>query len=96
MREQTSEPLHPVDEGEIQDSLDRRIASLRQSVEREGPNGHAGDELARPQPASGPRSPVRSGFSRLVHARRFEIRVYGFFVAVSLIVAWLISTRIKL
>jgi hypothetical protein len=96
MSEQTSPQSHPVDEREIHDSLDRRIASLRRSVEREAHNGDAGDELAPAQPARGPWSPSRAGLSRFVHAHGFEIRVYGFFVAVSLIVAWLISTHVKL
>jgi hypothetical protein len=97
MPEQTSPPPHPVHASEIADSLDRRIALLRRSLEDDSPNGNVGARnwagYAKRRGLVALATTFRQG-SRLIRAHRFEIRVYGAVVAVSLVIAWLISSHL--
>jgi hypothetical protein len=89
-------PSDPVRIGDADQSLDRRIASLRHSIERESRNG----EVSQPKRWSpSPRRFLRPGgifrqASRVLRRHAFEIHTYGFGVAVAVVVGWLIASRL--
>ena len=79
------------------DSLDRRIASLRKSVERESRRGTTNVPAGAYSVAR--RLSVRLGellerALRLADGLRFDIGVYAFAVAISLLVGWLIASKL--
>lgn len=73
------------------ESIDGRIAALRSSVERDSHKTDGGDAKWVQTP-SRPRRFLRRA-SRLIHAPAFEIRVYGFSVALAVVVGWLIASK---
>jgi hypothetical protein len=98
MPQPTPPSPHPVHANEAGDPLDRRIASLRDAVEGDSHGGASRNGVVlRREPERPDRHPsiLRQG-SWVIHARRFEIRVYAFCVAISLLAAYLIASHLKL
>jgi hypothetical protein len=86
----------PVQTNDVEDPLDRRIASLRSSLERESRNGRAHEygEARSPKRPRHPALVLRSVLRqrrRLTGADGFGIKVYGFAVAIAIVLGWLIS-----
>jgi len=85
---------HPVQNNDVEDPLDLRIASLRSSLERESRNDQAyevggGWSPKRPgHPALG--SVLRQRW-RLIGAHRSGITFYGFSAAIAIVLGWLIT-----
>jgi hypothetical protein len=75
------------------ESLDRRIAALRDSVEREAHNTDV-VEHEWVQTTTRPSSGLLRRASRLMHASASEIRVYGFVVGLALVVGWLVASKL--
>ena len=90
------QPSDQVQRGATAESLDRRIASLRDSIERE----QRSRALAEPESVlspSPPRLSARRVFRnalRMVRKRDLEFRVCCFGVAVSLVAGWLIAFKL--
>jgi hypothetical protein len=88
--------MPPSDQGQTSDadeSLDRRIAALRSSIERKSHDGDGGEpEWVQPTSRSSSRFLRRA--SLLMHARALEIRLYGFSVALAVVAAWLIASKL--
>jgi hypothetical protein len=86
---------HPVQNNDVEDPLDRRIASLRSLVERESRNDEAYELGGRsPKGARHPAlvlSSVLRQHWRLIGAHRSGITFYGFTVAIAIVLGWLIA-----
>jgi hypothetical protein len=87
--------MRPSDQAQRRDheSLDHRIAALRDSVEREAHN----TDVVEPewvQTTTRPSSGLLRRASLLMHAPTSEIRVYGFAVALALVVGWLVASKL--
>jgi hypothetical protein len=100
MSERPLSPPEPVHASEVEDSLDEQIAVLRRSLERESDGANARerdrDQLAsRPQRRTVDLGAALRQAARLVRVHRTEVRVYGFLITASLVVAWLISSHLK-
>jgi hypothetical protein len=87
--------MRPSDQAQRRDheSLDHRIAAPRDSVEREAHNA----DVVEPewvQTTTRPSSGLLRRASLLMHAPASEIRVYGFAVALALVVGWLVASKL--
>jgi hypothetical protein len=88
--------MRPSDQAQRRDheSLDHRIAALRDAVEREA---HSTDvvETEWVQTTTRPSSGLlRRVSSLLMHIPASEIRVYSFAVALALVVGWLVASKL--
>jgi hypothetical protein len=86
---------HPVQNNDVEDPLDLRIASLRSSLERESRNDEAYE-------FGGGRSPKRARHPALllsnvlrqrwgIGAHRFGITFYGCGAAIAIVLGWLVT-----
>jgi hypothetical protein len=87
--------IRPSDQAPRRDheSLDHRIAALRDAVEREAHSTHV-VETEWDQTTTRPSSGLLRRASLLMHAPASEIRVYGFAVALALVVGWLVASKL--
>jgi hypothetical protein len=95
-RRMPEQKIQPSDYGQTSDadeSLDRRIAALRSTIEGESQNGDGG-EPQWVQTTSRSSSRFLRHASLLMHARAFEIRLYGLTVALAVVVGWLIASKL--
>jgi hypothetical protein len=87
--------MRPSDQAQRRDheSLDHRIAALRDAVEREA---HSTDavETECVQTTTRPSTGLLRRASLLMHAAASEIRVYGFVVALAVVVGWLVASKL--
>jgi hypothetical protein len=87
--------MRPSDQAQRRDheSLDHRIAALRDAVEREA---HSTDvvETEWVETTTRPSSGLLRRASQLMHAPASEIRVYSFAVALALVVGWLVASKL--
>jgi hypothetical protein len=87
--------MRPSDQAQRRDheSLDHRIAALRDAVEREA---HSTDvvETEWVQTTARPSSGLLRRVSLLMRAPASEIRVYSFAVALALVVGWLVASKL--
>jgi hypothetical protein len=87
--------MRPSDQAQRRDheSLDHRIAALRDAVEREA---HSTDvvETEWVETTTRPSSGLLRRASLLMHAPASEIRVYSFAVALALVVGWLVASKL--
>jgi hypothetical protein len=97
-KQTTTPPSNPPQDSDGEHRLDRRIASLRHSVECD-PQGEPAPEREAGRSGKGARKPpmrldgvLRHGW-RAVRERRFEIGFYGLCVASAVVAAWLISAH---
>jgi hypothetical protein len=86
-------PSDPQAQTSDHESIDRRIAALRSSVERDSHDTDGGDAKWVQTTSRPPRRFLRRA-SRLIHGPAFEIRVYGFSVALAVFVGWLIASKL--
>ena len=88
--------MRPSDQAQTSDAdelLDRRIAALRSSIERQSHNGGSGEpEWVQTTIRSSSRFLRRA--SRLMHARGLEIRVYSLSTALAVVVGWLVASKL--
>jgi hypothetical protein len=86
----------PVEDNDVEDPLDLRIASIRSSLERQSQHDQA-DEFVEGRSSKRVRHPtlvlsnVLRQRWRLSRAHRFEIRLYGFTAAIAIVLGWLIA-----
>ena len=86
----------PVENNDVEDPLDLRIASIRSSLERQSQNDQA-DEFGEGRSSKRVRHPalvlsnVLRRWWRLIHAHRSEITHYGFTAAIAIVLGWLIA-----
>jgi hypothetical protein len=88
--------LKPSDHGRVSDadeSLDRQIAALRSSIERESQNGD-GVEPERVQTTGRSSGRLLRRASLLMHWRASEIRFYGMSAGLAIVVGWLIASKL--
>jgi hypothetical protein len=85
--------MRPSDQVQTSDheSIDRRIAALRSSVERESSSTGGEAELVR---TSRPSSEFLRRARQLMHTPASEIRLYGFVVALAVVVGWLVGSKL--
>ena len=93
-------PLHDrASASDLEDSVDQRIAWLRDSLQREVQDeteDERGAQLAgQARGRSARLDRVLWEASRLGRIRRLDFRLYGVAVAISLAVGWLISSQLK-
>ena len=85
---------HPVQNNDVEDPLDLRIASLRSSLERESRNDQA-DEFGEGRSSKRARHPALGSVLRqrwrLIGAHRSGITFYGFSAAIAIVLGWLIT-----
>jgi hypothetical protein len=92
----TSLRSQPVENNDVEDPLDLRIASIRSSLERESQNDQA-DEFGEGRSSKRARHPalvlsnVLRQRWRLIHAHRFEITFYGFSAAIAIVLGWVLT-----
>jgi hypothetical protein len=86
----------PVENNDVEDPLDLRIASLRSSLERETRSDQA-DEFGEGRSSKRARHPalvlsyVLRERWRLIRAHRSGITFYGFSAAIAIFLGWLIT-----
>jgi hypothetical protein len=86
----------PVENNDVEDPLDLRIASIRSLLERESQNDQA-DEFGEGRSSKRVRHPalilsnVLGQRRQLIHAHRPEITFYGFSAAIAIVLGWLIT-----
>jgi hypothetical protein len=87
--------MRPSDQAQRRDheSLDHRIAALRDSLKREA-NNTDGVEPEWVQTTTRPSSGLLRRASLLMRTPASEIRIYGFAVVLALVVGWLIASKL--
>jgi hypothetical protein len=87
---------HSVENNDVEDPLDLRIASIRSSLERESQSDEA-DEFGEGRSSKRERRPalvlsnVLRQRWRLIRAHRSGITFYGFSAAIAIVLGWLIT-----